>query len=114
MPSTPVGLDHRKQLAEPFLNIRLSADTAGFRVHSHVFGQFRLVNEALAAVRTGERTVRPVDALVPEHVAPFPEVFVALRAAERPLPGVQALVAEQLRLQAEALVTLWTLEGLLA
>ena len=83
-------------------------------MHSHVFGQFRLVNETLAAVCTGKRPVGPVDALVPEHMAPFPEVFVALGAAERPLPAVQALVAEQLRLQAEALVALWTLEGLLA
>ena len=85
-----------------------------FCVHSDVFGEFRLINEALATVCTSERPLRPVDALVPKHVAPFPKVFIALRAVKRSLSRVQALVAEQLCFQAEALVALWTLKGFLA
>lgn len=112
--STPIGLYHCKQLAEPFLNVQFIWSRAGFCVYSDVLCKLRLVNEALPTVATGKGPLGPVDALVPQHVSPFPEVLVTVRAVERPLPCVQALMAEQLRLQAETLVTLGTLKRLLS
>lgn len=94
--SAPVGLDHGKQLSEPFLNVGLTGCTTGLRVHSDMLSKFRLINEALTTVTTGKRPLRSMYALVPKHVSLFPEVFVTLRAVERSLPCVQALVAEQL------------------
>lgn len=67
-------------------------------MHSDMFREFGLINEALPTVATGKRPLRPMDALVPQHVSLLPEVLTTLGAAERPLPGVQALVAEQLGL----------------
>lgn len=83
-------------------------------MYSDVLGQFGLINEALPTVATGKGPLRPVDALVPEHMTPFPEVFITFGAVERSLARVQALVAEQLSLQSEALVTLGTLKRLLS
>lgn len=111
--SAPVSLDHCKQLAEPFLNVRPTWSTTGFCVHSDVFGKFGLINEALSTVTTGKWPFWPMYALVPKHVSLFPESFVTLRAVERSLPCVQALVAEQLCLQAETLVTFQTPKRLL-
>lgn len=112
--STPISLYHCKQLAKPLLNVRFTGNLTGFRVHSDVLSQFRLINEALPTVATGKGPLRPVDALVPEHVTPFTEVFIAFRAAERSLACVQALVAEQLGLQPETLVTLGAPKRLLS
>lgn len=83
-------------------------------MYSDVLSQFGLINEALPTVTAGKGPLRPVDTLVPEHVTPFPEVFITFRAVERSLACVQALVAEQLSLQSEALVTLGTLKRLLS
>lgn len=83
-------------------------------MYSDVLSQFGLINEALPTVTTGKGPLRPVDALMPEHVTPFPEVFITFGAVERSLACVQALVAEQLSLQSEALVTLGTLKRLLS
>lgn len=86
--SAPVSLDHCKQLAEPFLNVRPTRSATGFCVHSDVFSKFRLINEALPTVATGKGPLWPMYALVPEHVSLFPEGFVTLRAVERSLPCV--------------------------
>lgn len=83
-------------------------------MYSNVLGQFGFINETFPTVFTGKGPLRPVDALVPEHVTLFPEVFITLRAVERSLTCVQALVAEQLSFQSETLVTLGTLKRLLA
>lgn len=83
-------------------------------MYSDVLCQFGPVNEALPTVAAGKGPLGPVDALVPEHVTPLPEVFITFRAAERSLACVQALVAEQLSLQPEALVTLGALKRLLS
>lgn len=83
-------------------------------MHSNVLNQFGLINETFPTVSTGKGPLRPVDALVPEHVTPFPEVFITFGAMERSLACMQALVAEQLSLQSETLVTLGTLKRLLS
>lgn len=112
--STPVRLNHGKQLAKPLLNVRLTGRQTGLCVHPDMLSQLRFIDEAFPAVITGKGPLGPMDALVPPHVTPLPKVLVTLGAAEGSLSSVQALVAEQLSLQAEALVTGGTLEGLLS
>lgn len=111
---TPVSFYHCQQLAEPFLGVRLTWSRTGLCVHSYVLSQSRLINEALPTVPTGKEPVWLVDALVPEHLALFPKVFITFWALERSFPCVQALVAEQLCFQAETLVTFWTLKRFLS
>lgn len=101
-------------MAKPFLNVRFTWHLAGLCVYSDVLSQFGLINEALSTVTAGKGPLGPVDALVPEHVTLFPEVFITFRAVERSLACVQALVAEELSFQSEALVALGTLKRLLS